>query len=432
MLDLQIKRHTLTVPECRYFIFEVLQGVLFLHQSKIIHRDLKPGNIFLDNKLHIKIGDFGLATKFTEKDDRKQTFCGTPNYMAPEMMSARGHSYKADVWSIGCMLYTLLVGTPPFDGAVVENTYTNIRSCYYKIPLSVHEEAASLIKLTVQRSPARRPSVDKMLKHEFIHSSFRPISLPRCCFYTSPKINELDFVKIDETRKDKPNPGTAPAKKMSVAEKNIKMMQTQLTSLLGADFKKIKCRTSCLPDELSEPAAPPLVWVCESVSSPGDGFGYTLSNNTCGLLFEDNTNIFINDTERKVYYINEQGLQTESPAGPIPGNLPFPLKLKAGLILTKYMSRLKGRRARPKTAYVIKAYKTSEATVMLFSTRSLQMDFNDNTKLIICPKRTILYGEENLRAFRFRTIKEHGCPQSLRDKLKSALEELNKLATKPD
>ncbi|XP_035434094.2 serine/threonine-protein kinase polo [Spodoptera frugiperda] len=221
LLDLQIKRHTLTVPECRYFIYEVLQGVLFLHQRKIIHRDLKPGNIFLNDQLHIKIGDFGLATKFNAKDDRTQTFCGTPNYMAPEMMSARGHSFKADIWSIGCILYSLIVGTPPFDGALVENTYTNIRSCIYKIPLSVHEEAASLIKMAVQRSPGRRPSVDKMLKHEFIHSSFRPISLPRCCFYTSPKINELDFVKIDEPRKNKPNPGP-PAKKNERGRKKYK------------------------------------------------------------------------------------------------------------------------------------------------------------------------------------------------------------------
>ena len=65
--------------------------------------------------MQLKIGDFGLATSLDSGEERKMTLCGTPNYIAPEMLSASGHSFEVDIWAIGCILYTLLVGKPPFE-----------------------------------------------------------------------------------------------------------------------------------------------------------------------------------------------------------------------------------------------------------------------------------------------------------------------------
>lgn len=92
-----------------------MTGVAYLHDNLIIHRDLKLGNVFLDKHMVCKIGDFGLATKLKDKDERKDTVCGTPNYIAPEMLHRQKHSFEVDIWALGCILYTLLVGQPPFE-----------------------------------------------------------------------------------------------------------------------------------------------------------------------------------------------------------------------------------------------------------------------------------------------------------------------------
>jgi len=90
--------------------------VKYLHDHRVIHRDLKLGNLFLSDKMEIKLGDFGLATKLEFDGERKRTICGTPNYIAPEILEGKdsGHSYEVDVWSLGVIAYTLLIGKIPF------------------------------------------------------------------------------------------------------------------------------------------------------------------------------------------------------------------------------------------------------------------------------------------------------------------------------
>ena len=88
----------------------------YLHSNKVIHRDLKLGNLFLNDKMEIKIGDFCLATKLDFEGEKKKTICGTPNYIAPEILEGKtGHSYEVDVWSLGVIIYTLLIGKPPYE-----------------------------------------------------------------------------------------------------------------------------------------------------------------------------------------------------------------------------------------------------------------------------------------------------------------------------
>lgn len=87
-----------------------------MHSNKVIHRDLKLGNLFLNDKMQIKLGDFGLATKLDFEGEKKKTICGTPNYIAPEILEGKtGHSYEVDVWSLGVIIYTLLIGKPPYE-----------------------------------------------------------------------------------------------------------------------------------------------------------------------------------------------------------------------------------------------------------------------------------------------------------------------------
>ncbi len=109
-----------------------------MHKSRIIHRDLKLGNLFLSEKMEIKIGDFGLATKVDFEGERKKTICGTPNYIAPEILEGKtGHSYEVDIWSLGVIIYTLLIGKPPFETSDVKTTYRRIRMNAYSFPENV-------------------------------------------------------------------------------------------------------------------------------------------------------------------------------------------------------------------------------------------------------------------------------------------------------
>jgi len=88
--------------------------------------------------MEIKLGDFGLATRLEFDEEKKRTICGTPNYIAPEILDDKiGHSYPVDIWSLGVIIYTLLIGKPPFETADVKTTYKKIRANTYSFPDSV-------------------------------------------------------------------------------------------------------------------------------------------------------------------------------------------------------------------------------------------------------------------------------------------------------
>lgn len=104
---------------------QVVDGLLYLHSHRIVHRDISLSNLLLTHEMHIKIADFGLATLDHPGQEHK-TLCGTPNYLAPEVASRTSHGLPADVWGLGCMLYTLLVGRPPFDTDAVKTTLARV------------------------------------------------------------------------------------------------------------------------------------------------------------------------------------------------------------------------------------------------------------------------------------------------------------------
>jgi len=106
LADMLKKRKSLTMPEIRRLIIQVSGAVKYLHARNIVHRDLKTGNLFLDDHMNIKVGDFGLAALLVNGKDmeaiRRTTMCGTPNYLAPEILAkGKGHNDKVDLWAIG-------------------------------------------------------------------------------------------------------------------------------------------------------------------------------------------------------------------------------------------------------------------------------------------------------------------------------------------
>lgn len=204
-MDLIRKRKTLTEPEARFFLVQIIGAVKFMHSMGVIHRDLKLGNIFLDAHMNIKIGDFGLAALLYSKSERKKTICGTPNYIAPEVLYGRdkGHSYEVDIWSIGIILYVMLVGKPPFQSRSVETIYERIKMNDYEIPMKakVSQNAQKLITSLLTTDPSARPTLDDVLKNPFFDGDFPEAldpgiitEVPTRFFNMSPKDAHRNFV----------------------------------------------------------------------------------------------------------------------------------------------------------------------------------------------------------------------------------------------
>ena len=102
LMEMVKARKQLSLPEVRRFMIQLCGGVKYMHQRAVIHRDLKMGNLFLDSGMNLKIGDFGLAALVLTDKERRQTLCGTPNYIAPEILEkGEGHTHKVDTWAIG-------------------------------------------------------------------------------------------------------------------------------------------------------------------------------------------------------------------------------------------------------------------------------------------------------------------------------------------
>jgi len=126
--------------------------------------------------MQVKLGDFGLATKLEFEGERKRTVCGTPNYIAPEIIdntnASNGHSYEVDIWSFGVIVYTLLVGRPPFETSDVKTTYKKIRSVEYSFPenVPVSEAAKSLIKGILVFDPTKRLRIEEIYDHPFFQA----------------------------------------------------------------------------------------------------------------------------------------------------------------------------------------------------------------------------------------------------------------------
>nr|XP_057925260.1 cGMP-dependent protein kinase 1-like [Doryrhamphus excisus] len=141
----------------RFYTACVLQALSYLHAKGIVYRDLKPENLLLDSRGYAKLADFGFAKKmgFSSKT---WTFCGTPEYVAPEVILNKGHNLSADYWSLGVLMFELLTGSPPFSGPDPARTYSVILGGIEAVefPEKVAENAADLIKKLCRDEPKER------------------------------------------------------------------------------------------------------------------------------------------------------------------------------------------------------------------------------------------------------------------------------------
>ena len=174
LTDMVKARSCLSLPEVRRFMIQICGGVRYMHKRSVIHRDLKMGNIFLDAQMNIQIGDFGLAAVMADEQDRRTTLCGTPNYIAPEILSksgTRGHDNKVDTWAIGVICYAMLMGTPPFQSKTQQEIYAKLKTLEYEWKIDsknyIPQQAKDFVASCLNLVSAERPEMDDLVEHEF-------------------------------------------------------------------------------------------------------------------------------------------------------------------------------------------------------------------------------------------------------------------------
>lgn len=149
-------RRTFDEPTVRVIAAELTLALEYLHANGVIYRDLKPENILVQSDGHVALADFGLSKAVGGEDVTTSTFCGTPEYLAPEMLTARAHTMAVDWWALGTLIFELLAGAPPFFSPHIPAMYAQIVSAPLRFPAHVSPTAADLIAKLLCRDPSRR------------------------------------------------------------------------------------------------------------------------------------------------------------------------------------------------------------------------------------------------------------------------------------
>ncbi|CCH46391.1 Serine/threonine-protein kinase [Wickerhamomyces ciferrii] len=158
------------LSRARFYTCELLIALECLHSFNIIYRDLKPENILLDYKGHIALCDFGLCKLNMKNDDKTSTFCGTPEYLAPELLLGQGYTKNVDWWTLGVLLYEMLTGLPPYYDEDVPTMYRKIMTNPLKFPENFDKDCKDLLIHLLNRDPTKRLGCngsEEIKKHKF-------------------------------------------------------------------------------------------------------------------------------------------------------------------------------------------------------------------------------------------------------------------------
>uniref|UniRef100_A0A7N6A842 Protein kinase C n=1 Tax=Anabas testudineus TaxID=64144 RepID=A0A7N6A842_ANATE len=164
--------HKFDSHRATFYAAEIICGLQFLHSKGIIYRDLKLDNVLLDSEGHIKIADFGMCKENMQDESRTSTFCGTPDYIAPEILLGQKYNSSVDWWSFGVLLYEMLIGQSPFHGRDEEELFQSIRTDNPVYPRWLTKDAKDILVKLFVREPEERLGVKGNIRqHKFFSNT---------------------------------------------------------------------------------------------------------------------------------------------------------------------------------------------------------------------------------------------------------------------
>ncbi|KAM9426858.1 serine/threonine-protein kinase N2 isoform 1-T1 [Salvelinus alpinus] len=174
-LMMHIHSDVFSEPRAIFYAACVVLGLQFLHEHKIVYRDLKLDNLLLDTEGYVKIADFGLCKEGMGFRDRTSTFCGTPEFLAPEVLTETSYTRAVDWWGLGVLVFEMLVGESPFPGDDEEEVFDSIVNDEVRYPRFLSTEAISIMRRLLRRSPERRlgageRDAEEVKKHLFFRN----------------------------------------------------------------------------------------------------------------------------------------------------------------------------------------------------------------------------------------------------------------------
>lgn len=411
--ELLKKRKILSELEVKYYLFQILNAVKYMHKSKVIHRDLKLGNLFLSASLEIKIGDFGLATRVEYDGERKHTVCGTPNYIAPEILENKstGHSYEVDYWAIGVIVYTLLIGRPPFETDDVKETYKKINANIYSFPPHVYisEVAKDFIQKILVTNPSNRLTPDMMLSHQFMNSTPIPKEMPHYTLSNPPKVDFFRGYEEDNEKITSPNQLSFENDKehleilRNFALKNLKKCDDMNKGFIDLksshkynkeiDISDTKENHELLKKKVEDFDVNKLVY-CDMIYDYSEKFGILFkmsNNNIIGCVFNDKSVLFKYYGKNNVCYENRKKKIHKVFDSK---NIITSIKQKYEILINfeKYLTTTKDKTlSKEKSSnnfsinciYVQKIIKNDISILLKLSNKVIQLTFRDNSIIII-------------------------------------------------
>ena len=403
--ELLKRRKKLTELEVQCYAVQIIKALKYLHAHRVIHRDLKLGNLFISDKMEIKVGDFGLATKLEFDGERKRTVCGTPNYIAPEILEGKtGHSYEVDIWSLGVIMYTLIIGKPPFETNNVKETYKRIKIGNYSFPehALISEPAKDLIQSILVLDPHKRPKLDEILAHDFFNIGINiPKTMQQSTLACPPSLTYIrQFIPntgpngiITNYVKKQKSPSEAQTNDFDFGHTHKE--NRPYTSNYGTKDNK----DGLLNNNLSEISVKK--WIDYSSKY---GLGYILSDGNIGVYFNDSTKIIYKPNGANFIYIERNSQEKTEIITPHLFNEEFNKDLNKKVILLQHFKAylLEENKNTPierkesenidekHYVYVKKWMKTKHAILFRLSNKIVQVSFLDQTEIILSSETKIV------------------------------------------